>query len=654
MKSYAKGLFLVLAIVPVLLAACAAKPPAEAPPEARVPSKVEPSPQELMKGKLREAEEAFEAERYTEAQRLLAAFIVSYPQSTLMDDARLLLGRLHYGRGLFREAIEELELIPKRLPPSPAYKEARYYLGLSYFSLGEKERAYPLLREELSRTEDSERRAQIGGMLAEIYLLRGENLKAISELLESVGEGVAEATRVRMRQQVASIVEKELSEEQLRSVINRYGRDFPAGIAWYSLAQKNMAAGLTAKAKEALASFLKLFPEHPLRERALSLQEELLKALQEDRGKIGVILPLSGPAAKAGEHMLQGIRFALKDQGPKVDELGIKLMAVDSRGLPQEVGDAAKAVRELVLKHKVIAIIGPLFSSPARAAAAVAHEFRVPLITPFAPRGEIATLSPWVFRNSLTNSQEARSLARYAVEKLGLRRFAVLYPEQPEGIELKELFSREVKRLGGELIAGVPYPLDASDFGPQIRRLGGMADEEIERIKKEALARGDVEQKRLPKIEYQAIFIPGYYEQAALIAPQLRFYNIVGVTLLGGRGWNSPELIRMGERSVEGALFLDGFFAGSKRPRVRSFVKSFREGIGEDPDLLAAQAYDVTTMVLKAIVEGAKTREELREALQSIRDFEGVTGRTSMDESGEAVKELFLLTVRNGKVVEVD
>ncbi|MFQ6111594.1 MAG: tetratricopeptide repeat protein, partial [Nitrospinota bacterium] len=384
MRFHAKALLIVLGAALALFPACAARPPAKVPPVVKVPPKVEPSPSERMKGIFREAREAFEAGRHTQARRLLTAFILSYPESALSDDARLLLGRLHYGRGRYREAAEELERVPRRIPPSSAYKEARYFLGLSYFALGEKERAYPLLKEELSRTEDRERRARIRGMLGEIYLLRGEPLRAISELLESMREGGA-AARLRARKQVAGIVEKELSGEELKSIINRYGRDFPAGIARFRLAQKHLAAGRKPEAKEALAGFLKLFPEHPLRDRALSLHAELLKALREDRGKIGVILPLSGPAARAGEHMLQGIRFALQDLGPKVDELGIKLLAVDSGGGPQDAEVAAKAVRELVLKHKVIALIGPLLSSSARAAAREAHELKVPLITPFAP-----------------------------------------------------------------------------------------------------------------------------------------------------------------------------------------------------------------------------------------------------------------------------
>jgi branched-chain amino acid transport system substrate-binding protein len=153
---------------------------------------------------------------------------------------------------------------------------------------------------------------------------------------------------------------------------------------------------------------------------------------------------------------------------------------------------------------------------------------------------------------------------------------------------------------------------------------------------------------------YDAIFIPGYYDKVALIAPALTFYNITGVQLLGSDGWNTNELLAISDQSVEGAIFVDGFFADSPAPVVQDFVKRFRLRYTKTPDLLAAQAYDAVFIIAQALQEGAKTPDELRDALLQVRDFPGVSGTTSFDASGNAVKIPFLLTIQNGRIVQLN
>jgi ABC-type branched-subunit amino acid transport system substrate-binding protein len=125
------------------------------------------------------------------------------------------------------------------------------------------------------------------------------------------------------------------------------------------------------------------------------------------------------------------------------------------------------------------------------------------------------------------------------------------------------------------------------------------------------------------------------------------------VTLLGESGWNHPELIRRAGAFVEGAVFMDGFFSGASEVQVREFVKSYRTMFNADPDLVAAQSYDATLMLLRVLKQRPQSREEVMGQLKNLRDFRGATGRLSVLPAGELDKQLFALTVRRGQIVQL-
>jgi ABC-type branched-subunit amino acid transport system substrate-binding protein len=139
-----------------------------------------------------------------------------------------------------------------------------------------------------------------------------------------------------------------------------------------------------------------------------------------------------------------------------------------------------------------------------------------------------------------------------------------------------------------------------------------------------------------------------------LIAPELAFYNIANVQLLGTDGWNSEELIAIGEQFVENAIFVDGFFADATAPSVETFVEQFLSRYEERPTLVAAQGYDTLNILVQLLQSGASTRLELRDKLLQLRDFPGVTGLTSMDQDGNAVKIPYLLTVKKGQIIQLN
>jgi ABC-type branched-subunit amino acid transport system substrate-binding protein len=100
-----------------------------------------------------------------------------------------------------------------------------------------------------------------------------------------------------------------------------------------------------------------------------------------------------------------------------------------------------------------------------------------------------------------------------------------------------------------------------------------------------------------------------------LIIPQLAFYNVDNVTLLGTNGWNSPELVKMGGKHLKKVYFVDGYYPNSDQSEVRQFVQEFKSNFGEEPVYLSAQAFDAANIFIKIIRAGADNRIKMRENL---------------------------------------
>ena len=365
-------------------------------------------------------------------------------------------------------------------------------------------------------------------------------------------------------------------------------------------------------------------------------------------GRVGIMLPLSGALGAAGGRVYDGIRLALRHSLAKYPNLRVQLAVRDTKSTAQSAGDAAKVAAELIEKEKALALIGPLITEAAEGAAQVANRLETPMLTPFALRMRMRPDFPWVFRNSLTNRLQAQGVASYAIHYLGVRRFAVLYPADRDGIELTDAFTQAVENLGGEVVKIVSFPENATDFRPQMLSLGGMDDRQLRR-RKRSLGLGRSDPYQIP-LNFEALFVPVRHEEAVLIAPQVLFYNMRAVRLLGGSGWNDPRLLEHGERYVEGAVFVDGFFADSTEPKVARFVNDFKSIFGRTPDIFSALGYDAAQIIFSAIAAGAKTREGVRRHLASLRGFEGVMGLTDMGADNDARRQLFVLSVEKKKI----
>lgn len=352
---------------------------------------------------------------------------------------------------------------------------------------------------------------------------------------------------------------------------------------------------------------------------------------------IGVLLPLKGDYKAFGEEALNGILLAAGVFGgapPRVEVI------VKDTGTDQASVD--RAVSELAADARVVGIVGPLLSSTAVEAARSAQRLKLPVIT-LSQKDGVTSAGEFVFRNFLTPEDQARALVEHAVES-GKKRFAVLYPQTNYGVELLRYFEAAAKEKGGTVVRQAAYASGTTDFSGEIKRVFGVqAKEKMEGRRKV--------REFTPTVKVDALFIPDSHEAVALIVPYLDYYSVKGVQLLGSNGWNSPRLVELAGKAVEGAVFVDGFFLESARPNAADFTKRFSDAYGKAPGVLSAQAFDAASMLIEASREGGD-RVAIAGRLGGLKGFRGATGPMTFNARREAQKRLFFLTVEDGRIVE--
>ena len=348
-------------------------------------------------------------------------------------------------------------------------------------------------------------------------------------------------------------------------------------------------------------------------------------------------MPLNGPYAKYGDMVLKGLNLASEDWNEMHPNQRVTLVIREAQ---TDSALTTKSLEKLVKEDGVLAVIGPLGAQSAKAVAPMANKWGIPLLA-LTQQDEQTEDSRFVVHVFLDNRQLVQTLVRYCKDKLGFARFAVLYPDDRYGQSLSKIFSEVVKESGGNLLASVPYKDKSTDFREPIEKLLN-------------IARKNSPPTGIETTPFDVLFIPDQVQTVALIAPQLPYNNVVGVTLLGTNLWGEAPLVQAGGVYVDRAIFATPFLADSGKQNVRAFREKFEAKYNARPSYLEAQAYDALMLFLQArsgFNYEAKDRASLLRNLLQIRDFEGVTGTYSFNQRGELDRDYMLLQVVNGQLV---
>jgi ABC-type branched-subunit amino acid transport system substrate-binding protein len=431
------------------------------------------------------------------------------------------------------------------------------------------------------------------------------------------------------------------------------------------------------EALKVLTTFTEKFPEHENMQQAKSLIAAINKKSVYSRYTIGCLLPLSGPYKIYGNGALKGIQLAFNQFNTGNRQPSIKIIVKDTASDPVK---AAAAVKEL-FEENVAAIIGPVVTSGSAAREAQHHG--IPIIT-LTQKDNIPEIGEYVFRNFITPGMQVKALVSYAVDKLGLKSYAILYPDEKYGKTFMNLFWDEVVAHGGKVVGVESYRPDGTDFADPIKKLVGLyydVPEELKNIDETASKNEtdetttenivetllspldeeseglDMKENEGPEaiVDFDAVFIPDAPKKSGLIIPQLAFYDVKDTYLFGTNLWHSDSLIDMTFKHAQGAIMPDGFFAESRSKNVRQFIESYDKIFHQKPGFIEAVAYDTALILFQTVSRpDVRFRSVLKNELKRLEGFQGVTGLTSFDGNGDAIKNLYLLQIRGQRFVELE
>ncbi len=620
-----------------------------------MPSPVLSAPARDSAGPPAERKAYFSAKQYYDEgdyERTISAvqeFLTNYPKSSMAPGAYFLMGQAYIQQRKYNEAVDPLRMVVEGFQAVPFAGEARLLLGKVYLQLGMMEEAIPILEQEAAQNRDIQIRQDLYSQIADLYLSRQEPLKAVETLLKQRQLIKDRESRVPVEGKIHQVIEKNLDDHQLHRLFEQYPQSYPGDKALLRLSETTFGRGDFFRAERYLNQFLGHFPKHPSNQRAMELLTAILDRIKSYRFRIGVLLPLTGREAPYADSVLKGIQLAIEDVQQMFPDKSVGLVIRNFEGQPAKL---KASMEELIKEYSSVAIVGPLLSKDVAVVASVAEKNRTPLITPTATSSKIVEGNAYVFRNTVTHGFVGKTLAEYAMLKSGLRRFVIFYPQDTYGLEMMKVLSEEVNRLGGEIIASEAYPPDANDFGDPIKHV----------IQLDLARYGAMIPPDNPSTGQKPEYIPGFDGvfllgdgmKTGLLASQLAFYGIKDRTLLVSHGGNSSEFLLAGNRFVEGAILVNGFFEGSTDPTVRNFVSRYQAKYQEFPDLFAAQAYDCVQMILLALKSGATQPDQVRDYLAQVRGFHGASGLTTFHPKGQVEKRLFVIQVKNGKYVQLN
>ncbi len=573
-------------------------------------------------------------------------------------------------------------LLTRRAPQAiPAFKRAlaaagsnrtfrlyvQYNLAKAQFDAGQLEDAEISTSQISIESLDRENRLKLHYLKSKIYSRRQLHLEGIREILTASRlltdvqiEGTREATNSFVALLNTSL-EQVNAPDVLESLYKEFDTSPLADLILYRLAQTEIASGNRSQAEFHLRTLMSRFPESRYYSDASGMLRTAEVRAPIQPGTVGVLLPLTGKFGRLGQRNLMAIQLALGIYGDPSGDSKLTVVVEDSGEEPEQ---AIRALNRLVAKHHVLAVIGPLMSKGIDQVTQRAHELGVPMVTLTRYPG---VQSEYVFPAGLTIRSQAYQAAKFAVDRMGMKRIAIAFPREKAGEESMHHFWDAAEAEGASIVSAESYASGETDFRAIVDKLSGLAypdsrQREIDELEKKREELKITKRTRKteqyfalkPLVDYEAVFIPEEPKTAGQLMPTFAYRDVEKVKFIGTASWNSPELFSRARNAVDNAYFVDAFDPNSTDTKTRQFVEAFRANYAVEPSPLDALAFDAGLLIRETIPPGVEiSRNDARDRLKNIRGFQGVTGKIRY-EGGELTRDLWVFTFRGGKIVRAD
>jgi branched-chain amino acid transport system substrate-binding protein len=340
---------------------------------------------------------------------------------------------------------------------------------------------------------------------------------------------------------------------------------------------------------------------------------------------VGHYASMTGSEATFGQSTDNGIKLAIEELNAAGGIHGkkVRLITYDDKGDAREAGTA---VTRLITNDGVKAILGEVASGISLAGAPVCQQYGIPMVTPSSTNPKVTEIGDMIFRVCFIDPFQGSVCAKFARESpmLKVDKAAILFDQKaPYSVGLADEFEKAFVKLGGKIVSRQAYNSGDQDFSAQLTSIRGSN----------------------PGV----IFVPVYYTDVGNISVQARKLGIT-VPLLGGDGWDSSKLAEIGGKAIDGSFYSNHYSQEDPSPRVQEFIAKYKAKHNATADGLAALGYDAARILFEAMKRSPSLEgKEIAAALAATKDFDGVTGKISIDKDRNAVKPAVILVMNEGQ-----
>jgi branched-chain amino acid transport system substrate-binding protein len=344
---------------------------------------------------------------------------------------------------------------------------------------------------------------------------------------------------------------------------------------------------------------------------------------------VGAYLSMTGSMATFGESSKRGAEIAVEEANAHGGVLGrkVQLVVVDDQGKAEEVGNA---VLRLIDVDGAVAIMGEVASTLSLVAGRIAQRRKVPMVSPSSTNTQVTMVGDYVFRVCFLDPFQGYAMARFARDRLKISKVAILKDVRNDySIGLADAFQKAFIRLGGTITDIESYSAGDTEFSAQLTKI--------------------------KPSQPQGLYVPGYYTEVGGVARQARRLGIEA-PLMGGDGWESPELLKIGGADIVGSYYSNHFAHDLPSARAKQFITAYGAKYDEAAPALAALGYDATLAILDAVRRAGSTNPKaVRDALATTTELDAVTGKLTLDTNRNPVKPAVVVRVTEaGEVFEAE
>lgn len=342
--------------------------------------------------------------------------------------------------------------------------------------------------------------------------------------------------------------------------------------------------------------------------------------------KLGYDLELSGGVAAYGNAGKNGANLAV-DEINKAGGIDGKQITVISKDNKSDNAEAATVVSNLINNDKVNAVIGSMTSGAVKSMTPNITKGAVPLVTPAGTDDTLTVtngeVNEYIFRSTFQDSYQGKVLANYTTNELKAKKVVLYYDNSSD--YAKGIAKSFEKTYDGKIVDKVSFQSGDKDFQATLSKIKGE--------------------------DFDAIVMPGYYNETGLITKQARELGIEQ-PILGGDGFADPTFITLaGDAAATNVYYVSGYSAKAlATDTTTKFIAAYQAKYKSEPSMFDALSYDAVYMVKQAAEDTkAKTSVDVKDGLAKLKNFKGATGEITVDKDHNPVKEAVVIKLENGK-----